>query len=464
MTRLSAEALRADPRVGEGKRLFLQALAHHQASITAVRPPDPACRQSAEEALALFQELRGAALYFPYLGSGLGRGPLVELADGSVKYDFICGIGVHYFGHGHPVLVEAALDAALEDLVMQGNLQQNLPSVRLCELLVGAAHRWGAPLAHAFLSTSGAMAMENALKIVFQRHSPAYRLLAFEGAFAGRSLALAQVTDKAAYREGLPEILPVDRVPFFDPNEPEGSTDRALVALRGHLRRHPGRYAAMVFELVLGEGGFHVGEASFFRAVMEEVRKAGAAVVVDEIQTFGRTAEPFAFQHFGLDDLVDVVTVGKLTQVCATLFRDEYRPRPGLVSQTFTGASSAIRAGCAVVEGLLTGDFFGPEGRNVRLGGRLAARLARLEESLPGRVRGPFGLGAMVAFTPLDGTERAAKAVVHALFEAGLIAFTAGADPTRVRFLVPAGAATEDDVDRAAAILESTLRSLPAPG
>ncbi|MHB8764642.1 MAG: aminotransferase class III-fold pyridoxal phosphate-dependent enzyme [Deferrisomatales bacterium] len=464
MTPLAAEAFRNDPRVAEGRRLLLAALAEHQQALTGIRPADPCRRETYERALRLLEELRGGALYFPYLGSGLGRGPLVELADGSVKYDFICGIGVHHFGHGHPALVAAALDAAVEDAVMQGNLQQNTESVRLAELLVGAARRRGGPLAHVFLTTSGAMAMENALKMALQRRHPADRVLAFEGAFSGRTLALAQVTDKAAYRDGLPEVLSVDRVPFFDPADPAGSLGRARHALDGHLGRHPGRHAAMVFELVLGEGGFYPGNAAFFRPLMERCREAGVAVVADEIQTFGRLTEPFAFQHFGLQDLVDLAAVGKLTQVCATLFTAEYRPRPGLVSQTFTGATAALRAGIAVVEGLLDGDCLGPDGRNARLGGRLAARLADLGRRHPARVRGPFGVGAMVAFTPFDGSEAAAKGVARALFDDGVIAFTAGSEPSRVRFLVPAPAATEADVDAVAEVVEATLERLARTG
>jgi acetylornithine aminotransferase len=460
MGTLKADALRGDPRLTEARRLFLEALAEHQGRLQGPRPADPQCREVSRRSLALFEELRGGPLYFPYLGSGLGRGPLVELADGSVKYDFIAGIGVHYLGHGHPLLVAAALDAALDDVVMQGNLQQNRESVRLAELLTGLAHRRGAPLAHAFLTTSGAMALENALKMAFQKRAPADRLLAFEGCFAGRTLALASVTDKAAYRDGIPEVLPVDYVPFFSPEDPVGSTRRALASLEAHLTRHPGRHAAMLFELVLGEGGFYPGDAEFFRALMERVRAPGVAVVVDEIQTFGRTHEPFAFQYFGLDDLVDLVTVGKLTQVCATLFRDEFRPRPGLVSQTFTGASSAIRVGVAILEHLLTGDYFGPDGRIARLHARFASRLERLAAVHPDRVRGPFGLGSMVAFTPFDGSESAAKDTVKALFDAGVIAFTAGTRPARVRFLVPAGAASDEDVDAVAVIVERALEEL----
>ena len=65
------------------------------------------------------------------------------------------------------------------------------------------------------------MANENALKAAFQKRFPANRVLAFEHGFAGRTLALSQVTDKPAYRKGLPETLAVDHIPFFDPARPQ---------------------------------------------------------------------------------------------------------------------------------------------------------------------------------------------------------------------------------------------------
>src|SRR5690348_4265801 len=128
---LAAEALARDPRVLEAKRLLLLALTDHQRRLTGIRPPDPARAATYDETLRSFADLRGGALYYPYLGSGIGRGPLVELADGSVKYDMISGIGVHHFGHSHPGMVEAAFDAALRDTIMQGNLQQDGASVKL---------------------------------------------------------------------------------------------------------------------------------------------------------------------------------------------------------------------------------------------------------------------------------------------------------------------------------------------
>ena len=76
--------------------------------------------------------MRLGPLIYPYIGSGFCNGPFVELLDGSVKYDFITGIGVHYFGHAHPLMMKAGLRASLEDLLMQGNLQQNKISADLC--------------------------------------------------------------------------------------------------------------------------------------------------------------------------------------------------------------------------------------------------------------------------------------------------------------------------------------------
>lgn len=457
MKKTIAEAFVSDQRVQEARRLILRALEEHSSRITEVRPADPERRVTYEDLLNDYSELRGGQLYYPYLGSGIGNRALVELADGSVKYDFISGIGVHHWGHSHPEIVEAALIAALSDTTMQGNLQQNVESVALTRMLLKGANRRGASMKHCFLSTSGAMANENALKILFQKTFPANRILAFEGCFMGRTLALSQVTDKAAYRDGLPSSLFVDYVPFFDPEQPEESTKRAVDCLEHYLTRYPGKHAGMVFELILGEGGFHPGNREFFAALMRVLSRHRIPVMIDEIQTFGRTTELFAFQYFNLDEFVDLVTVGKASQVCATLFREDLRPRPGLISQTFTSSTAAIVAGRVIVQGLMDGGYLGPEGKIARLQDRCVGRLKELRDRRPDLIDGPFGIGAMVAFTPLGGKPETVKEFVHALFDAGVIAFTAGSDGSRVRFLLPVGAVTEEDIDAAVSITEATL-------
>ncbi|MCE9591006.1 MAG: aminotransferase class III-fold pyridoxal phosphate-dependent enzyme [Planctomycetes bacterium] len=457
MKPLAADNFRNDPRLAEARRLLLDTAADHQRQLNRPRPGDPERKVTYEQALADFTKVRGGGLYFPYLGSGFGAGPLVELADGSVKYDMICGIGVHHLGHGHPALVAAAFDAAASDTTMQGNLQQDLGAPRLAFQLVGLARRRGARLSHCFLTSSGAMANENALKLALSNKSPADRVLAFEHCFMGRTLALSQVTDNAKYRVGLPTVLHVDYVPFFDTARPRESTDAALSVLRRHLADHPGRHGVMCMELVQGEGGYNVGDRDFFVALLDVLKEQRVGVLVDEVQTFGRTTEPFVFQHFGLDGYVDLVTVGKMTQACATLFTDEFTPKPGLISQTFTAATSAILTGSVVIEQLEKSNVFGADGRNVRVNRRFTDRLSAIAQRHPGRLSGPFGIGAMIAFTPFDGDAETAKRCAQLLFDEGVIGFVAGSDPTRLRFLPPVPVLTDDQIDSVCDIVDRAL-------
>jgi acetylornithine aminotransferase len=306
------------------------------------------------------------------------------------------------------------------------------------------------------------MANENSLKMAFQHNHPANRILAFEHCFAGRTLGLAALTDKAAYRKGMPDTLLVDYLPFFDAHDPEGSTARTLAVFEDHLARHPGKYATLWMEMIQGEGGYYVGDAVFFRKLAEMARKNNIAVIVDEVQSFCRTTRPYAFQHFGLDDMVDIVTIGKISQVCATLFTDEYKPQPGLVSQTFTGSTFSIMAGLAIIKGLVARGNFGPEGKNIQLHRHFAAGLETISQKYPGAVTGPYGLGGMVVFTPFDGSAEKAKDLSFRLFHAGLMGFVAGANPTRMRFLMPLGCVTEDQIDLACQIIDQCIGDMVA--
>lgn len=452
MTETHADQFRRDPRLQQGIALILDALKEHQAHLTGIQPSNPQLQRTYAALLAELGTVRGGKLYYPYLGSGFGSGPLVELADGSVKYDFISGIGVHYFGHAHPEIMRASLEAACSDAVMQGNLQQNQDVLDLTRDLTRASG-----LDHCLLTTSGAMANENALKLAFQKHAPAHRVLAFDRCFAGRTCLLSQISDKPAYREGLPLSLAVDYLPFFDADQPQVSLERTLSALDQLSARYPGQHAAIFMELIQGEGGFYAGDTTFFRAVMSRCRALHIAVIADEVQTFGRTTELFAYQAFGLTDLVDIATPGKLLQVCATLFRKEYQPKPGLLSQTFTGSTSAIRAAQVILHHLLSYGYFGKDGKIARLAHHFQTKLKEIAARHPGLLRGPFGMGAMVAFTPLDGSSETTARYLQRLFQEGVIAFTAGSHPTRVRFLLPAGCATEGDIDAVTGIVEKVL-------
>ncbi|MFK7768803.1 MAG: aminotransferase class III-fold pyridoxal phosphate-dependent enzyme [Mariniblastus sp.] len=459
---LAAEQLKNDPRLAEAKKLILEAVADHQKHLVSVRPPEPEFAQDYEAILAKFGDIRGAATFFPFLGSGIGNGPFVELADGSVKLDMITGIGVHGYGHSHPDLISAGIDAAIGDTVMQGNLQQNTNSFDIVKLLTETACESGAELKHCFLTTSGAMANENSLKMAFQHNHPANRVIAFSHCFAGRTLGLAQVTDKAKYRVGLPDTIAVDYIPFFKHDNPEKSTEVAVNHFKYHLDRHPGKYAALWMELIQGEGGYYPGDENFFKALCDVARENNVAVIADEVQTFCRTTRPYAFQHFNLDKHVDLVTIGKISQVCATLFTENYKPKPGLISQTFTGSTWAITAAHTIVKGLIDNGNFGEDGKNISLHNKFASGLQAIGEKHPGSISGPHGLGGMVAFTPFDGSAEVAREMVKRLYDAGLMSFMAGGNPSRVRFLMPLGCVNESHIDLACQIIEAVVAEMKA--
>lgn len=444
--------LNADPRIAEAKKLILDAVKDQQQSITELCPPDPDMKVQYEEAIEKYGEKRGGNLWFPFIGSGIGNGPFVQLLDGSVKYDFISGIGVHHFGHSHPELISSSIDAAISDTIMQGHLQQNADQVELVELLVKESG-----LDHCFLTTTGSMANENALKIAFHKNAPANRVLAFEGAFCGRTMTMAQITDKHLFRVGLPVNLGVDYIPFYDPEHPEESTKRAVDRLKTFIARYPNQYAAMIFELIQGEGGFYPGSPYFFRSLMEVLKDNNIAIIDDEVQTFGRTSRPFAFQHFGLEDMVDIVTIGKLSQVCATLYKTEYKPLPGLLSQTFTSSTQAIHAAKTIIRLMHKEKFFGEDGKNMQVHQQFVTRFEEIRSRHPSLIRGPYGIGAMVAFSPLDGNPQRVKDFVDNLYHAGVLSFVCGRPPNRTRFLLPVGAVTEKDIDQVCVILEETL-------
>ena len=200
-------------------------------------------------------------MVFPYVGTGKGYGCLTELTDGSVKYDMIGGIGVNYFGHGDEKIVEATLNSAFSDCVMQGNLQQNEESLVVMEKFKRVANLHGAKLDHVFLTTSGAMAVETESNGI----SKSFLLIVFlhlQIVFTEEQ-HVSQITDKPYYREGLPDTLKVDYIPF--------NAESAVKHLEKHIARHP-KHSCMVAELIQGEGGFNVGDKKIYM-ILQNVLK-----------------------------------------------------------------------------------------------------------------------------------------------------------------------------------------------
>lgn len=422
-------------------------------------PKDAADREPARALARRIQEKRGRPLFFDgCVGSGLGRGALAEMADGTTKLDFITAIGTNFFGHSDPELLEIAIRAALTDVAMQGNLHPNREYLLFLETIL--AHAPGR-LKKAWLAASGADANENALKMARQKRNGARIVVAFEHNFAGRTTTMAEITDVPGYRKGQPHRGEVLYLPFFDPLDPAGSTAKAESTFRQHLYRFGDEVCALMMELVQGEGGVNAAPRDFFERLIKVAKAASIPVWVDEIQTFGRTRELFATKMLGLEDSVDLVTVGKLVQTACTLYTEEMTPDPGLLSGTFSGSTVCLALGRRVMERLVAEGHYGPEGRNAKIEKKALSLMTALAAGrCKGMISNPVAIGTMCAFVPFDGSAETASRVQKQCWERGVILFNAGHDPSRIRMLLPGGAVTDADLEAGFARIGDALEDI----
>lgn len=423
--------------------------------IKTIQPGQADYAESAKKWIDKAGAFRGRPLHYQYVGSGSGRGVYVELEDGSVKLDLINGIGIHLFGHGHPKVMEAAVRGAIADVIMQGNLEPNKEYVQFSEKLVELASK-SSRLKYAWFSSCGTMANENAVKMARQKNSPAKYIVAFKNAFAGRSTLMAEVTDNPAYKQGLPEYNEVLRLPWYDKKDPQ-SIEKTLNALKDHVAKHEGQICCFGFEPMLGEGGYMPAPREFFLPLLDFCKQKKIAVWADEVQTFTRTGELFAFETLGLGEYVDIVTIAKTAQLGATLYTEEYNPKPGLIAGTFSGSTVSMTTGMAMIDMLVNEGYLGKKGRIQQIHQRFIEGLNKLgETTCKGKISDAGGLGLMLAFTPFDGKKEQVDAFLKKLFQNGVIGFPCGKDPVRARFLVPAIIQNED-IDLALQVIEKTI-------
>ena len=313
---------------------------------------------------------------------------------------------------------------------MQGHLLLNREYGELSCKLVNLVQR-ESRLKYVWLSPSGSMANENALKMARQKNSPRRKILAFDQAFAGRTTLMSEITSNPKVKEGLPVYDEVLRIPFYDPKDP----GRSLEVLKSHLKKEEDNICAFIFEIVLGEGGYKSAPREFFISLFEQCRLYRVALWADEVQTFLRTGRFFAFEKWGLGDYIDICTVGKGLQLAATFFTEEYKPRPGLISGTFSATTPALAGGLKVLE-ILEQGYMGEDGMISRIQAQFTTLFEELKEQSLIEDYDVFGL--MAAFSLLEPSMEKTQKFLKKLFKNGVIALSCGRKPARVRFLIPA--------------------------
>jgi 4-aminobutyrate aminotransferase / (S)-3-amino-2-methylpropionate transaminase / 5-aminovalerate transaminase len=395
-----------------------------------------------------------------------GRGALLTDVDGNTFVDLTGGVGCLNVGHSHPRVVEAAQQQLSRFGHTDFTIMPYEPYVELAERLIGISPV--RPPAKAAFFNAGTEAIENAIKFA-RSFTKRPAVIAFEGAFHGRTLLAMTMTSKThPYKAGLGPFAPeVYRVPF--PHSYRGpSTDEALAALeRAFLTQvAPESVAAIVMEPVLGEGGFVAAPTEFVQGVRRLCDEHGIVFVVDEVQTgYGRTGKMWAIEHHGVepDLLVLAKSIAAGLPLSAVLGRAEIMDAPpdSAIGGTYVGNPVAQAAALAVL------DVFEEE--------NLVARAGELGETIRGRMeawRDRFdavgdvrGLGAMLAIELVRDRETkepdadSATAVVEAAAQRGVLLLKSGIYGNCIRVLTPL-VISDAELDEALGAWEQALESV----
>ncbi|MGZ5805226.1 MAG: acetylornithine transaminase [Xanthobacteraceae bacterium] len=371
-----------------------------------------------------------------------GEGPWIVSTAGERYLDFTGGVAVNVLGHAHPYLVEA-LTAQAKKLWHVSNLFRIPEAERLAERLCAASF---ADLV--FFCNSGTEAMEGVIKVTRKFHAAnghpeKYRIITFEGAFHGRTLASLSATGNKKYLDGFgPPVEGFDQVPF-------GDLDAVNAAIGPHT-------AGILIEPIMGEGGVRVVPNAFLRALRDLCDQHGLLLAFDEVQSgIGRTGELFAYQRTGVTP--DVMALAKglgggfPVGACLATAAAGKGMTAGTHGSTFGGNPLAMAAGNAVLDVVLAPGFLDRVKQTALLFKQRLAEIKDRHPAIVAEVRGEgllLGLRLNVPNNLMVDAARAEKLLVVA------------AGDNVVRLLPPLIISDEDTreaiarIDRAATALE----------
>jgi len=345
-----------------------------------------------------------------------GKGAHLWDSEGKEYIDCVGGQGTANLGHANPAIAEAIFSQAQRLIScpeMFYNDQRALVESRLCEL---------SGLQRAYLCNSGAESVEAALKFA-RLLSGRTEIVAAMRAFHGRTFGALSATWEKKYREPFMPLVPdFHHVPYND----NGALEQAV----------SDKTAAVILEVVQGEGGVRPGTATFLQVAQAVCQKRHALLILDEVQTgFGRTGKMFAYQHYDLKP--DLLCLGKSiaggVPMGATLIAKKWGTLPPQVhGSTFGGNPLACAASLATIQYIEENQL--PE-RAKELGTWFIEELRSINAPVIREVR---GLGLMI------GIELKQKVTpyLQALMEKGVLALPAGL--TVMRFLPPLVISKED--------------------
>jgi acetylornithine/N-succinyldiaminopimelate aminotransferase len=345
-----------------------------------------------------------------------GEGVWLIATDGERYLDFTSGVAVNALGHAHPHMI-AAVTAQAQKVWHVSNLYQVPEAERVAQRLCDASFA-----DVVFFCNSGAEAMECTIKMARKYHSAngapeRYRIVTFEGAFHGRTLATLAAGGQKKYLEGFGPVMEgFDHVPFDD-----------LEATKAAVTRETG---AILIEPIMGEGGVRVVAPSFLRALRELCDQRGLLLLLDEVQSgMGRSGELFAHQRAGVEpDIMGLAkALGGGFPVGACLAKREAAKgmTVGTHGSTFGGNPLAMSAANAVLDVMLEPGFLE---RVRRTGLFFKQRLAEIKDLYPSIISEVRGEGLLVGVRAVVP----AGELVDALRAEKMIAVAAGDNVVRL--------------------------------
>ncbi len=389
-----------------------------------------------------------SALYPTYARADIafvrGEGPWLIADNGDRYLDFSAGVAVLSLGHGHPHLVETLKHAAAAPWHVS-NLFRIPQAERLAQRLVEASF---ADLV--FFANSGAEALECAIKTARKYHAhlgapQRFRLITFEGAFHGRTLATIAAGGNPKYIEGFgPPVAGFDQVPFAD-----------LAAVEAAITSET---AGVLLEPVQGEGGLRVFPHEFLRALRALCDARGLLLVLDEVQCgVGRTGRFLACEHAGVTPDIAALAKGLgggfPIGACLATRKAAQGMTAGSHGSTFGGNPLAAAIGNAVLDIVLAEGFLN---RVVENGEYLTQHLRALKQRYPGVIAEVRGEGLMYGIkTHIPNSDLATAAR-----EEKLLTVLAGDNVVR---LLPPLTIDHAHIDDAVTKLEAACAHLAAP-
>jgi len=374
-----------------------------------------------------------------------GEGVWLVSKDGERYLDFTSGVAVNALGHAHPHLV-AKLTEQAQKLWHVSNLYEIPEAERVAARLCGASFA-----DVVFFCNSGAEAVEGAIKTARKYHavngqSDRYRIVTFEGAFHGRTLATLAAGGQKKYLEGFGPIVDgFDQVPFADLEAAKSAIGAAT--------------AAIMIEPLMGEGGVRTLEPSFLRALRALCDRDGLLLIFDEVQSgMGRTGELFAYQRTGVAP--DIMALAKalgggfpMGAVLATSAAAKGMT-PGTHGSTFGGNPLAMSAANATLDVMLAPGFFD---HVKKIGILLKQHLAEIKDRHPSLIAEIRGEGLLVGLRAVIP----AGELVNALRAEKMLAVAAGDNVVR---LLPPLIISEQEIAEGVLRLERACARLARSG